>query len=154
MVETAGERGAPGLRGAGHRVRALQPAGPRLPHWDYRRAHHLRQRRQPKRTAALHDRSAPGEARRANQALVGRLRAIGQPKGATPAQLALAWLLAQASRIVPIPGTTKLPRLQENLRAAAVELTSGDLAEIDRAASEVTIVSDRYPAELEQKTNR
>ena len=94
------------------------------------------------------------EARRANQALVGRLRAIGQSKGATPAQLALAWLLAQATWIVPIPGTTKLARLQENLRAAAVELTSGDLAEIDRAASEVTIVGDRYPAELEQKTNR
>ena len=55
---------------------------------------------------------------------------------------------------MPIPGTTKLHRLQENLRAAAVELTSGDLAEIDRAASEVTIVGDRYPAELEQKTNR
>ena len=94
------------------------------------------------------------EARRANQALVDQLRAIGQPKGATPAQLALAWLLAQATWIVPIPGTTKVPRLQENLRAAAVELTSGDLDEIDRAATEVTIVGDRYPAELEQKTNR
>ena len=94
------------------------------------------------------------EARRANQALVDRLRAIGAPKGATPAQLALAWLLAQAMWIVPIPGTTKVARLQENLCAAAVELTSGDLAEIDRAASEVTIVGDRYPAELEQKTNR
>src|SRR6202046_648852 len=80
------------------------------------------------------------EARRANQALVDRLRAIGAPKGATPAQLALAWLLAQAMWIVPIPGTTKVPRLQENLRAAAAELTSGDLAEIDRAASEVSIV--------------
>jgi aryl-alcohol dehydrogenase-like predicted oxidoreductase len=94
------------------------------------------------------------EARRANQALVGRLRAIGAPKGVSPAQLALAWLLAQATWIVPIPGTTKVPRLQENLRSAAVELTSGDLAEIGRAASEVTIVGDRYPAELEQKTNR
>ena len=83
------------------------------------------------------------EARRANQALVNRLRAIGQPKGANPAQLTLAWLLAQATWIVPIPGTTKLARLQENLRAAAVDLTSGDLAEIDRAASEVTIVGDR-----------
>ena len=94
------------------------------------------------------------EARRANQALVGRLRAIGQQNGATPAQLALAWLLAQATWIVPIPGTTKLARLRENLRAAAVELTSGDLADIDRAAAEVTIVGDRYPTELEQKTNR
>jgi aryl-alcohol dehydrogenase-like predicted oxidoreductase len=94
------------------------------------------------------------EARKANQALVDRLRTIGGRKGATPAQLALAWLLSQATWIVPIPGTTKLPRLQENLRAAAAELTSDDLAEIDRAASEVTIVGDRYPAELEQKTNR
>jgi aryl-alcohol dehydrogenase-like predicted oxidoreductase len=94
------------------------------------------------------------EARRANQALVDRLRTIGERKGATPAQLALAWLLAQGTWIVPIPGTTKVRRLQENLRAAAVELTSGDLAEIDSAASEVPIMGDRYPAELEQKTNR
>jgi aryl-alcohol dehydrogenase-like predicted oxidoreductase len=94
------------------------------------------------------------EARKANQALVERLRTTGERKGATPAQLSLAWLLAQATWIVPIPGTTKLPRLQENLRAAAVQLSSDDLAEIGCAASEVTIVGDRYPAELEQKTNR
>jgi aryl-alcohol dehydrogenase-like predicted oxidoreductase len=94
------------------------------------------------------------EARKANQALIVRLRAIGERKGATPAQLALAWLLGQARWIVPIPGTTKVRRLQENLRAAAVELTSGDLAEIGRTASETSIVGDRYPAELEQKTNR
>jgi aryl-alcohol dehydrogenase-like predicted oxidoreductase len=94
------------------------------------------------------------EARKANQALVGRLRTIGERKGASPAQLALAWLLAQATWIVPIPGTTKVHRLQENLDAAAVELTGGELAEIGRAASEVTIVGGRYPAELDQKTNR
>jgi len=94
------------------------------------------------------------EARKANQALVERLRNIGAPKGATPAQLALAWLLAQATWIVPIPGTTKVRRLQENLRSASVELTSGDLAGIGRAAAEVSIVGDRYPTELEQKTNR
>jgi aryl-alcohol dehydrogenase-like predicted oxidoreductase len=94
------------------------------------------------------------EARRANQALVDRLRTIGEHNGATPAQLALAWLLAQAPWIVPIPGTTKARRLQENLRAADVELTAGHLAEIDRVASEVSIMGDRYPAELEQKTNR
>jgi len=94
------------------------------------------------------------EARKANQALVDRLRTIGERSTATPAQLALAWLLAQATWIVPIPGTTKVHRLKENLGAAAVELTSGDLAEIDRAVSEVPIVGDRYPAELEQKTNR
>jgi aryl-alcohol dehydrogenase-like predicted oxidoreductase len=94
------------------------------------------------------------EARRANQALVDRLRTIGEHNGATPAQLVLAWLLAQAPWIVPIPGTTKARRLQENLRAADVELTTGHLAEIDRVASEVSIMGDRYPAELEQKTNR
>jgi aryl-alcohol dehydrogenase-like predicted oxidoreductase len=94
------------------------------------------------------------EARRANQALIDRLRTIGERQGATPAQLALAWLLAQAAWIVPIPGTTKVRRLQENLRATVVKLTSGDLAEIGRAASEASIVGDRYPAELEQKTNR
>ncbi len=93
------------------------------------------------------------EARKANQALVARLRVIGERAMATPAQLALAWLLARAEWIVPIPGTTKLPRLQENLRAAAVELSSGDLAEISRAASETEIIGDRYPAELEAKTN-
>jgi aryl-alcohol dehydrogenase-like predicted oxidoreductase len=94
------------------------------------------------------------EARRANQALVDRLRTMGERKGATPAQLALAWLLAQANWIVPIPGTTKVRRLQENLRAVALELTSSDLAEIDSAAFEVPVVGDRYPTELEQKTNR
>jgi aryl-alcohol dehydrogenase-like predicted oxidoreductase len=94
------------------------------------------------------------EARRANQALVDRLRTIGVRNGATPAQIALAWLLARAPWIVPIPGTTKTRRLQENLLAAAVELASGELAEIDSVASEVSIMGDRYPTELEQKTNR
>ena len=94
------------------------------------------------------------QARKANRALVERLLRLGGRKGVTPAQLALAWLLAQATWVIPIPGITKVRRLQENLRAAAVELTSGDLAEIDRAASEVPVVGDRYSAELEQKTNR
>jgi len=94
------------------------------------------------------------EARQANQAIVDRLRTEGERPGATPAQLVLAWLLAQRPWIVPIPGTTKLARLQENLRAAAVQLTSHDLVELDRAASEISIVGDRYPAEVEQMTNR
>jgi aryl-alcohol dehydrogenase-like predicted oxidoreductase len=94
------------------------------------------------------------EARRANQALVARLRTLGERRGATPAQLALAWVLARAPWIVPIPGTTKARRLQENLGAVAVELTSGDLAEIDSVTSEVPIMGNRYPTELEQKTNR
>jgi aryl-alcohol dehydrogenase-like predicted oxidoreductase len=93
------------------------------------------------------------EARKANRALVELLREIGERKGATPAQLVLAWLLARRPWIVPIPGTTKLHRLQEDLGAAAIELTSDDLAELDRASSEIQIVGDRYPAEVEQKTN-
>src|SRR5881296_1938437 len=92
------------------------------------------------------------EARRANQALVDLLRSIGGPKNATPAQLALAWLLAQKPWIVPIPGTTKLNRLEENIGAVAVELTSDDLREIDDAASKITVAGARYPEELERRT--
>ena len=94
------------------------------------------------------------EARKANRALVDLLRTVGATKGATPAQLALAWLLAQRPWVVPIPGTTKLHRLEENLGAGAIELTSDDLAELNRAASEIPIVGDRYPGEVEQVTNR
>lgn len=94
------------------------------------------------------------EARKANQALVDLLRTVGERKGTTPAQLVLAWLLAQRPWVVPIPGTTKMHRLEENLRAAAVELTSDNLAELDRASSEIEVVGDRYPAEVEQMTNR
>ena len=94
------------------------------------------------------------EARKANQAIVDRLRTVSERTGATPAQLALAWLLAQRPWIVPIPGTTKPHRLEENLRAAAIELTGPNLAELDRAASETPIVGDRYPTEVEQMTNR
>jgi aryl-alcohol dehydrogenase-like predicted oxidoreductase len=94
------------------------------------------------------------EARKANQALVDLLRAIGERKGATPAQLALAWLLAQKPWIVPIPGTTKRDRLEENIGAIEVELTSEDLAEIDRAASEIRVEGARYPENLERLTGR
>jgi aryl-alcohol dehydrogenase-like predicted oxidoreductase len=85
------------------------------------------------------------EARKANQALVGLVRTIGERKGATPAQIALAWLLAQAPWIVPIPGTRRLERLAENLGAAAVELTADDLREIATAAAGITVAGDRYP---------
>ena len=92
------------------------------------------------------------EARKANQALVHLLRSIGERKNATPAQLALAWLLAQRPWIVPIPGTTKLNRLDENIGAASVELTSDDLREIDSAASNIEVQGARYPEELERRT--
>src|ERR1700731_3138168 len=85
------------------------------------------------------------EARKANQAVVDLLSKVAARKKATPAQLALAWLLAQKPWIVPIPGTTKLARLEENLGATAVELTTGDLREINRAASQITVQGARYP---------
>jgi len=94
------------------------------------------------------------DARKVNQALVDLLGRIAQKKRATPAQLALAWLLAQRPWIVPIPGTTKLHRLEENIGAAALELTSDDLREIDSAAAKITIEGTRYPEKLEQMTGR
>lgn len=92
------------------------------------------------------------EARKSNQALVDLLKAISEKKKATPAQIALAWLLAQKPWIVPIPGTTKLHRLEENIGAVSIELTPQDLREIDEAASKITIVGDRYPEQLEKMT--
>ncbi len=94
------------------------------------------------------------EARKANQALVDLLGSIAQRKNATPAQIALAWLLAQKPWIVPIPGTTKLHRLEENLGAADIELTSDDLREIENAASKIMVQGARYPEELERLTGR
>jgi len=92
------------------------------------------------------------EALKANQALINLLASIGKRKKATPAQIALAWLLAQKPWIVPIPGTTKLERLEENTGAASVELTSNDLREIDSAASKITVQGARYPEKLEKMT--
>jgi len=94
------------------------------------------------------------EARKANQALVELLGKTAERKRATPAQIALAWLLAQKPWIVPIPGTTKLHRLDENIGAITVELTSDDLREIDSAASKITVQGARYPENLEQMTGR
>ena len=94
------------------------------------------------------------EARRANQALVDLLHKIAKRKGATPAQIALAWLLAQKSWVVPIPGTTKLRRLEENIAATEIELTQEDLREIEEAASEIEVQGDRYPEHLERMTGR
>ena len=94
------------------------------------------------------------EARKANQALVDLLGKIAKRKKATPAQIALAWLLAQKPWIVPIPGTTKLKRLEENIGAVAVELTPDDLREIGSAASKITVHGARYPEHLEQMTGR
>jgi len=92
------------------------------------------------------------EARKANEPIVEVLRAIGEQKRATPAQIALAWLLAQKPWIVPIPGATKLTRLEENNVAAALRLTAEDLRAIDSAASQITIQGARYPEHLEKRT--
>jgi aryl-alcohol dehydrogenase-like predicted oxidoreductase len=94
------------------------------------------------------------EALKANQAFVELLLRVAERKKATPAQIALAWLLAQKPWIVPIPGTTKLPRFEENIGAAEVELTAADLREIDGQASKLTVHGARYPETLERLTGR
>jgi aryl-alcohol dehydrogenase-like predicted oxidoreductase len=94
------------------------------------------------------------EALKANQALIDLLGRVAERKKATPAQIALAWLLAQKPWIVPIPGTTKLHRLEENIGAVSVELTPDDLRDIDVAASKITVQGARYPEKLEQMTGR
>jgi len=94
------------------------------------------------------------EALKANQALIDLLGSIAEQKQATPAQIAIAWLLAQKPWIVPIPGTTKLHRLDENIGAVSVELTPADLRDIDDAASKITVQGARYPEKLEQMTGR
>jgi len=93
-------------------------------------------------------------AMKANRALVDLLGAIAQRKKATPAQIALAWLLAQKPWIVPIPGTTKIARLEENIGATTIELTPDDLLDIERAASKITVQGARYPEQIEQLTGR
>jgi aryl-alcohol dehydrogenase-like predicted oxidoreductase len=92
------------------------------------------------------------EARKTNQALIDLLKSIAARKNATPAQIALAWLLAQKPWIVPIPGTTKLSRLEENIGAVSIELTADDLRQIDNAASKIEVQGARYPEELERRT--
>ena len=94
------------------------------------------------------------QARRANQALVDLLGVIATRKNATPAQIALSWLLAQKPWIVPIPGTTKLTRLEENIGAAAIELTPDDLRHIENATSQITVQGARYPEHIEQLSGR
>lgn len=94
------------------------------------------------------------EARKANRAVVDLLERLGEQKGATPAQIALAWLLAQKPWIVPIPGTRKLERLDENIGAVEIELTTADLQELETAISQITILGDRYPADQMKQAGR
>jgi len=94
------------------------------------------------------------EARKANLELVERIRAVAERLGATPGQVALAWLLAQGPSIVPIPGTRRLTRLEENIGAAELALTAEDLAELEQASTEVKILGERYPEAMQQMVNR
>lgn len=94
------------------------------------------------------------ENRKANQGLVEVLGQIAVSKKVTPAQIALAWLLSRKPWIVPIPGTTKLHRLDENIGAASVQLTADDLGEIETALANITVQGDRYPAHLQQRVGR
>src|SRR6202000_1308530 len=94
------------------------------------------------------------EARAANQAFVDLLGDIASQKKATPAQIALAWILAQKPWMVPIPGTTKLPRLEENLGAASIQLTQDDLRQIDNASAKISVEGERYPEHLQKLVNR
>ena len=94
------------------------------------------------------------QALKANRPVVNLLEEIAGRKGATASQIALAWLLAQKPWIVPIPGTTKLSRLEENIAAAAIELTQDDLRHIDSAASQITVEGDRYPPAEAERTQR
>ena len=94
------------------------------------------------------------ENRRANEALVDLIRRYADEHGATPAQVAIAWILAQDPTHVPIPGTTKLHRLEENLAAAALDLTADQLAELDDAAASIEVVGERYSAHMQQMIDR
>lgn len=95
---------------------------------------------------------SPPEALKTNQALINLLSGIAKRKNATPAQIALAWLLAQKPWMVPIPGTTKLNRLEENIAAVSVQLPAEDLRDIEAAASKIKVEGERYPERLEKMT--
>jgi len=138
---------AAGARGTRHRLRAVQPAGQGVPHREDRREDDVRE----EDFRNIVPRFTPRPAK-ANQALVDLLGEVAKRKAATTAQIALAWILAQKPWIVPIPGTTKLTRLEENLGAAKVELTADDLRAIDSAAAKIQVEGARYPEELEKRT--
>jgi aryl-alcohol dehydrogenase-like predicted oxidoreductase len=149
VVAAPRRRSAADPREAGNRVCPFQPAGIRVSDGeiDDRTTFDSSDLRStlPRFTAA---------ALKANQVLIVLLVRIAEWKNATPAQIALAWLLAQMPWIVPIPGTTKLDRLSENIGAIDVDLTADDSRQIEIAASKITVQGDRYPERLEQMTNR
>ena len=141
--------GAGRVRGAGHRLRAVQPARQGLPHRHHHRVDQLRAGNDIRSTIPRFE----PDALQHNQAVVDLLASVAERKGATPAQIALAWLLAQKPWIVPIPGTRKLHRLEENLGAADVELSADELTEIEDAASKIEVQGGRYSEAAERMTN-
>jgi aryl-alcohol dehydrogenase-like predicted oxidoreductase len=147
VVAKARGRGPARPGGARHRLRPLQPARQGLPHRHNQPKHRVHQLRHPHHHPRFSE-----ENRRANQALVDLLGTIAQRKEATPAQIALAWLLALKPWIVPIPGTRRVERLDENIGAAHVALTAGDLTEIETAAAQIQVHGARYPEHLERMT--
>ena len=149
LVSRAGAGDPADARGTRHRLRPVQSAWERLPHRQDRRDHDIRQLGLPIQRATLHGGESQGQSGARRSAAV-----MAQRKQATPGQIALAWLLAQKPWIVPIPGTTKLHRLEENIKAADVELTAEDLADIESAASQITIQGARYPEAMERMSNR
>ena len=138
------------VRGARHRLRALQPARQGLPDRQDRR----RTPRSTRTTSATSCRASRRRPARRTRRWSTGSDAIAAARQATPAQIALAWLLAQKPWIVPIPGTTKLHRLKENLGAAAIELTEDDLRQIESALAHIKVQGDRYPAHLAARTGR
>ena len=141
---TRNQRNPAGLRRVGHRLCPLQPSRQGIPHGRDEQGN--QDRRGDFRSTV--PRFSP-DAMERNQTLINLLKRVGDRRGATPAQIALAWLLAQRPYVVPIPGTTKLHRLEENIGAAGVHLTRADLDEIEQAAANIEIVGERYaPAQL------
>jgi aryl-alcohol dehydrogenase-like predicted oxidoreductase len=137
------------VRGARHRLRAVQPARHGLPHRHRQRVDQLRCRQR-------HPQHHPPALTRSHADQPGRprpARDVARRKDATPGQIALAWLLAQKPWIVPIPGTRKLHRLEENIGAADVELSADELTEIETAASEIQVEGGRYNEAAERMTN-
>jgi aryl-alcohol dehydrogenase-like predicted oxidoreductase len=149
VVARTGKADSSNTRRTRHRICALQPAGQRIPYRSDLRQDGVRQDGFPQHRSAL-----LWGIRKANQALVDALGRIADQKKATQAQIALAWLLAQKPWIVPIPGTTKLHRLDENLGAANVSLTEDDLKEIHDAVSAIDVQGARYPENLQKMVNR
>ena len=150
VVAGPGRGGAADARRTRHRLRSLQPARQGLPHREDRRRH----RRSTAPTSATPSRASRRRRGRRTRRWSICSAASRSGRRRRPAQIALAWLLAQKPWIVPIPGTTKLHRLDENIGAAAVELTPDDLRDIESAAAQITVQGARYPESLERLTYR